>query len=43
MCLCCTTISTGEMGLVECFGKFDRIASPGLVVFPWPMAQVRLI
>ena len=22
MCLCCATVSTGEMGVIEFFGKF---------------------
>lgn len=29
MC-CCTTISTGELGMVETFGKHTRVLSPGL-------------
>ena len=40
MCLCCSTISTGEMGIVETFGKFDHIAAPGLTCFAFPCQQL---
>jgi regulator of protease activity HflC (stomatin/prohibitin superfamily) len=30
MCIACFTISTAEVGVIEQFGKFNRLASPGL-------------
>jgi regulator of protease activity HflC (stomatin/prohibitin superfamily) len=30
MCIACFTISTAEVGIIERFGKFDRLAAPGL-------------
>jgi regulator of protease activity HflC (stomatin/prohibitin superfamily) len=29
MSCCCTTVSTGEVGIIETWGKFDRLATPG--------------
>lgn len=33
MCIGCFTISTAEVGIIERFGKFDRLAAPGLGFF----------
>ena len=33
---CCACVSSGEIGIVEKFGKFQRLASPGLQVICWP-------
>jgi len=33
MCVGCFTISTAEVGIIERFGKFDRLAAPGLGFF----------
>jgi len=35
-CFCCACVSSGEIGIVEKFGKFQRLASPGLQVICWP-------
>lgn len=37
---CCSTISTGEMGIIEHLGEYKRTASPGLNVYAWPLASV---
>ena len=46
-CFPCITVNTGTVQLVEKFGKFDRIANPGLnVVIPciceFPSATVSM-
>jgi len=33
MCVGCFTISTAEVGIIERFGKYDRMAGPGLGIF----------
>jgi regulator of protease activity HflC (stomatin/prohibitin superfamily) len=30
-CCCFTTISTSDVGVIERFGKFNRLANPGCV------------
>lgn len=37
---CCSTISTGEMGIIENLGKFNRTASPGLNLYLWPLQNM---
>ena len=41
-CLCCCLpcIKTSEYGILERFGKFDRIMKPGMHVIKWPMERV---
>lgn len=38
---CCSTIQGDEIGIVEKFGKFDRLAPPGLLCLPIPCMCVR--
>jgi len=33
MCIGCFTISTAQVGIIERFGKFDRLAGPGLGLY----------
>lgn len=35
-CCCCQCVSTGEVGVVECCGKYQRLASPGLTCLAFP-------
>jgi len=37
---CCTTISTGSVGIVETLGKFSSIAHPGLLIMPFPISNL---
>eukprot|EP00978_Attheya_sp_CCMP212_P003648 scaffold7661_cov45-Attheya_sp.AAC.3 len=38
MCIpCCFTVSTSEVGVVETWGKYSRVATPGLGCVIWPM------
>lgn len=41
-CLCCCLpcIRSSEYGVLERFGKFDRIMKPGMHVIKWPMERV---
>lgn len=36
LCCCLTCISTSEYGVLEQFGKFDRILDPGIHFVKWP-------
>ena len=36
LCCCFTCISTSEYGVLEQFGKFDRILDPGVHFIKWP-------
>jgi len=40
MCICCFTISTSEVGVIEKWGKFSRLAQPGLSFVICPMEQL---
>jgi hypothetical protein len=41
MCVpCCFTISTAEVGVIESWGKFNRLAQPGLGFVICPMEQL---
>mmetsp|Transcript_1082 Transcript_1082/g.2492 ORF Transcript_1082/g.2492 Transcript_1082/m.2492 type:complete len:96 (-) Transcript_1082:535-822(-) len=40
MCICCFTISTSEVGVIESWGKFSRLAQPGLGFVICPMEQL---
>jgi len=40
MCICCFTISTSEVGVIETWGKFSRLAQPGLSFVICPMEQL---
>jgi len=41
MCIpCCFTISTAEVGVIESWGKFERLAQPGLGFVLCPMEQL---
>jgi regulator of protease activity HflC (stomatin/prohibitin superfamily) len=41
MCIpCCFTISTAEVGVIESWGKFNRLAQPGLGFVLCPMEQL---
>jgi regulator of protease activity HflC (stomatin/prohibitin superfamily) len=40
MCICCFTISTSEVGVIETWGKFSRLAQPGLSFVICPMDQL---
>mmetsp|Transcript_114283 Transcript_114283/g.330141 ORF Transcript_114283/g.330141 Transcript_114283/m.330141 type:complete len:281 (-) Transcript_114283:84-926(-) len=41
MCIpCCFTISTSEVGVIESWGKFSRLAQPGLGFVLCPMEQL---
>eukprot|EP00392_Amoebophrya_sp_AT5.2_P007548 g7563.t1 len=35
-CQCCTTVESGSLGIVTTWGKFQRVAPPGLLCFPFP-------
>lgn len=37
---CCNTISTGSVGIVETLGKFSSIATPGLLIIPFPISNL---
>ena len=41
-CLCCCLpcMRTSEYGVLERFGKFERIMKPGMHVIKWPMERV---
>lgn len=36
-CCCVGTVSSGEVWLIERFGKFESVARPGLNLIAWPM------
>ena len=38
-CCCFTCIRTSEYGVMQRFGKFDRIMQPGLHILKWPMER----
>jgi regulator of protease activity HflC (stomatin/prohibitin superfamily) len=40
MCLCCFTISTAEVGVIERWGKYSRLVQPGLNVICCPMESL---
>jgi len=41
MCIpCCFTISTSEVGVIETWGKYSRLAQPGLGIILCPMEQL---
>lgn len=35
-CQFCTTVESGSLGIVTTWGKFQRVAPPGLLCFPFP-------
>jgi len=37
---CCTCIDSADKGVVQKFGKFDKILAPGCTMVCWPMATV---
>jgi len=39
-CCCCKCVNTGEIGIVESFGRFNRVARAGLTIIAWPMEDV---
>ena len=39
LCCCFTCIRTSEYGVMQRFGKFERIMHPGLHVMKWPMER----
>lgn len=41
-CLCCCLpcVRTSEYGVLERFGKFDRMLKPGMHVIKWPMERI---
>jgi hypothetical protein len=39
-CLCCVTVGSGDIGIVEHCGIFSRVANPGLSYVFWPFEQV---
>jgi regulator of protease activity HflC (stomatin/prohibitin superfamily) len=39
MCCCIDIINTSEVALVERFGKFTRLAEPGLLCLCWPFDE----
>jgi len=39
LCCCFTCIRTSEYGVMQRFGKFDRIMQPGLHILKWPMER----
>jgi len=42
MPFCIECISTGELGMVEWFGKFQKVAHPGVTCVAWPFASVSM-
>lgn len=40
MCLCFDCISSGEVGVVERFGKFNRLAEAGCIPYCWPYENI---
>ena len=40
MSCCCTTISTGTVGVIERYGKFNRMANPGCVCVVYPIEEI---
>lgn len=40
MCLCCATVQSGDVGVIERFGEFKRDAQPGLHCICWPMESI---
>lgn len=39
-CCCVQCVRTGEVGLLQIFGRFERILPPGLVCMCWPCYRV---
>mmetsp|Transcript_18457 Transcript_18457/g.40182 ORF Transcript_18457/g.40182 Transcript_18457/m.40182 type:complete len:481 (-) Transcript_18457:30-1472(-) len=39
-CCCIQCVRTGEVGLLQTFGRFDRMLKPGLVCMCWPCTRV---
>ena len=39
-CCCVQCVRTGEVGLLQIFGRFERILPPGLVCMCWPCFRV---
>ena len=39
-CCCVQCVRTGEVGLLQIFGRFERILPPGLVFMCWPCYRV---
>jgi len=39
-CCCCKCVNTGEIGLIEKFGRFNRVARAGLTFVMWPLEDV---
>ncbi|KAG5176518.1 flagellar associated protein [Tribonema minus] len=37
---CCICVQTSEVGVVERFGQFEKLAKPGLSLVFWPLSQV---
>merc|ERR1712093_679755 len=40
MACCCATVQSGDVGVIERFGEFTRIAPPGLNCICWPIDSV---
>lgn len=40
MACCCATVQSGDIGVIERFGEFKRIAPPGLNCIFWPIDSV---
>ena len=39
-CCCVQCVRTGEVGLLQSFGRFERILPPGIVYMCWPCCRV---
>jgi len=39
-CCCCKCVNTGEIGLIEKFGRFNRVARAGFTFILWPMEEI---
>lgn len=39
-CCCCKCVNTGEIGLIEKFGRFNRVARAGFTFVMWPLEDI---
>lgn len=39
-CCCCKCVNTGEIGLIEKFGRFNRVARAGFTFILWPIEDI---
>lgn len=39
-CCCCKCVNTGEIGLIEKFGRFNRVARAGFTFILWPLEDI---